>query len=91
MAKLSALALKKAQGTNSLTRKQEDDMQHSLNTSQLVKLIEATKGGYDWPEFTNNAKVNYAIDCMTALVLGDEEPEFDDSYYEETAHEYGWT
>jgi hypothetical protein len=54
---------------------------HNLTTAQLQKLTDAISDGKDWPKFTDDPKVNYAIDCMTCLMVNDLEPDYHELIY----------
>src|SRR3989338_4913268 len=51
----------------------------SFTTDYLRKLTESIDGLQDWPEITDDPKVNFAVDC----VVGDEseEPSYDEQLY----------
>ena len=58
---------------------------HTLTTEELKALVEACHGSLDeeYPLSTNNSLVNWAVDCLMARELGEEEPEFDKMYITE--------
>ncbi len=58
---------------------------HNLTTEQLQKLTDAIGNGSDWPKFTDDPKVNYAVDCVVALTAlpEEDEPVYDDTYVAE--------
>ena len=52
-----------------------------FTAQELLKLAEKADGFTDWPKHTDDPKVNYVIDCITAFMCGDEEPEYDEQLY----------
>ena len=58
-------------------------MIHNLSTVQLKKLTDAIGDGKNWPKFTDDPKVNHAVDCLTSLMINEEEeePEWNEQEY----------
>lgn len=52
-----------------------------FTTEELSKLAEQTGGLRDWPKFTGDPLVNFAVDCVVAFGMGEEEPEYDEQLY----------
>ena len=59
-----------------------------FTTQQLKTLAESVKGLQDWPKITDDPKVNFAIDCLRAMMSEDEEPEYDEKLYAEEIEAY---
>lgn len=48
-----------------------------FTTKELHELVISSKGLSDWPEHTNDPRVNYAVDC----VVDDDEVPYDEALY----------
>lgn len=52
---------------------------HTLTTAQLRKLVKAIGDGNDFPRYTDDPRVNYAVDC---IVQDDGDvPPYDENLY----------
>lgn len=49
-------------------------------TANLRRLTRSVGGLQDWPKITDDPRVNYAVDCVTAD-LGDPEPRYNEKLY----------
>lgn len=52
-----------------------------FTTQKLRTLAESIGGLDDWPKFTDDPRVNFAVDCV--VLDDDDEPVYDDLYVDE--------
>ena len=54
-----------------------------LTTAQLVELNGRVGGLQDWPDITEDPKINFAVDCAVNYTTDEEEPVYDEKIYTE--------
>lgn len=60
-----------------------------FTTDKLVELTQSIGGLSDWPNITDDPRVNFAVDCVVCLGMDDEEePTYDERIYTDEVEAY---